>query len=210
MELYVVFVTVLNFLKFVLNLLKSHLTHILHFFPPKIELLSLAVNADFSKLNETIYENLSSSEEEEDEAAEQNANALAIPSGEGISEDDLETLQSELSKVLTPDQTEHAMKIFSGFREGATSQETENALVRNSFHFDCELYFFLIRFSVLFVFQDWFIHIGHSRRIKVSIDLENDRSNWNFQRIEWEHREHIVDAPIASDFSLDLYTSRIE
>lgn len=93
------------------------------------------MNADFSKLNETIYENLSSSKEQEDEATEQNTNSLEVASGEGISKDDLESLQNELSKVLTPTQTEHAMKIFNGFREGATSQETENALVSNCFSF---------------------------------------------------------------------------
>lgn len=48
---------------------------------------------------------------------------------EGLTENELKDLEKALLKELTPSQTKEIMKIFRGLRQGATSKETEDALV---------------------------------------------------------------------------------
>lgn len=46
-----------------------------------------------------------------------------------MTQDELTIINSELSKLLTPKQTKHAMRILQGFRENATEDEKDAALV---------------------------------------------------------------------------------
>lgn len=46
-----------------------------------------------------------------------------------ITQDVLTILNGEFSKLLTPKETKHAMRILRGFREGATENEKDGALV---------------------------------------------------------------------------------
>lgn len=48
---------------------------------------------------------------------------------DGITVDEMKEAQEKLSKVVTPEQTQHAMTILSGFRVGATEEDTEAAVV---------------------------------------------------------------------------------
>lgn len=48
---------------------------------------------------------------------------------EGLTEEELKLLENDLSKQLTPKQTQHAMSILRGLREGATPREREIAFV---------------------------------------------------------------------------------
>lgn len=50
-------------------------------------------------------------------------------SSEELSENDLKEMEAELSKVVTTEQTNHAMRILRGFRKGATESERDAALV---------------------------------------------------------------------------------
>lgn len=56
---------------------------------------------------------------------------------DGLTESDLKEMEDELTKVLTPKQKEHAMKILRSFREGAPEIESEAAVVslNEKFHF---------------------------------------------------------------------------
>lgn len=92
-----------------------------------MQLVSLAVNADTSKINRTVFEQLSKNtiEQSENEITEE----VESSSAKGITEKDLEELENLLSKQLSPTQTKHAMNIFRGFRDGASAKEKEAALV---------------------------------------------------------------------------------
>lgn len=59
---------------------------------------------------------------------EMRANADGKPS-HYLTQDGLTIINAELSKLLTPQQTKHAMKILQGFRENATANEKDAALV---------------------------------------------------------------------------------
>lgn len=88
--------------------------------------MSLAINADVSKINKTIFEQLTRKNANENEG---NSDEIDSTSPKGITENDLKELEAMLSKELTPEQTKHAINLFRGFREGATAKEKEAALV---------------------------------------------------------------------------------
>lgn len=46
-----------------------------------------------------------------------------------MTQDELTIINAELAKLLTPPQTKHAMRILQGFRENATDNEKDAALV---------------------------------------------------------------------------------
>lgn len=46
-----------------------------------------------------------------------------------MTQDELTIINAELSKLLTPEQTKHAMRILRGFRADATANEKDTALV---------------------------------------------------------------------------------
>lgn len=46
-----------------------------------------------------------------------------------MTQDELSIINAELAKLLTPPQTKHAMRILQGFRENATDNEKDAALV---------------------------------------------------------------------------------
>lgn len=86
------------------------------------------MNIDAAKINQTFFAEVSSSSEESAENTLHSGEVKKISDG-GITEDELKDIEDALSKELTPTQTKQVMKIFQGLREGATSKETENALV---------------------------------------------------------------------------------
>lgn len=90
--------------------------------------MSLAVNVDVSKINRTVFEQFSRSTEERENKI--SSDEIETTSPKGITEKDLSELEILLSKELSPTQTQHAIRIFRGFRDGASGKEKEAALVR--------------------------------------------------------------------------------
>lgn len=89
--------------------------------------MSLAVNVDASKINNTVFEQFSRNAEERENVI--SSDEVESTSPKGITEKDLKELEILLSKEMSPEKTQHAMRIFRGFREGATGKEKEAALV---------------------------------------------------------------------------------
>lgn len=50
-------------------------------------------------------------------------------SSEELTDSELKAIDDELTKIVTPEQKKHAMRIFRGFRHGATENEKGAALV---------------------------------------------------------------------------------
>lgn len=100
--------------------------HLLWHFVFQVQLVSLAIEVDASKINKTILEQFSHKNSTEKESSSEEHEST---SPKGITENDLKELEKLLSKELTPAQTKLAMDIFHGFREGATAKEKEAALV---------------------------------------------------------------------------------
>lgn len=67
---------------------------------------------------------------DEEEAKDGKENENKSKSSEELTDDDIKELQKELTKILSPAQTERVVKIFSGFRKNATSTETNTAVVK--------------------------------------------------------------------------------
>ncbi|XP_055315402.1 uncharacterized protein LOC129575592 [Sitodiplosis mosellana] len=98
-----------------------------------LNLLSLAVNADVSKLNQTLQESpfFDSSEEDDGDANEDpeqiNSN-LAQGFSKGSSHNKaLDRFKEAVSKAWTESQTKRAMELLQGFSQNATPMEKENA-----------------------------------------------------------------------------------
>ncbi|XP_055315490.1 uncharacterized protein LOC129575635 [Sitodiplosis mosellana] len=91
-----------------------------------VQLVSLALNVDVSKINKTIFEHFSQKNTNEND---NNSEEVEGTSPKGITENDLKELETILSKELAPAQTKLAIQIFHGFRQGATAREKEAALV---------------------------------------------------------------------------------
>lgn len=53
---------------------------------------------------------------------------------EGITEDEMKEAQNQLSKLMSPEQTQHAMTILRGIRVGATEQEKQSTVVSFKMH----------------------------------------------------------------------------
>lgn len=76
------------------------------------------MDVDVAKINQTIFQQTISGSEEDAE-------------DKGFTESELNEIQRSLYEKLTRPQVGHIMKILRGFRDGATSTETENALVND-------------------------------------------------------------------------------
>lgn len=102
--------------------------------------MGLAVNVDVSKINKTIFEQLS-----KHDGGHISSEEIETTSPKGITKEDLEEMEVMLSKELTHEQTKHAMRILRGFRNGASAQEKEAALV-SVCYFYCLLHSFIDEF----------------------------------------------------------------
>lgn len=98
-----------------------------------MELLSLALQGDVEdKKAIDLKQLLETSSSEEDSKSKEGGKTM-----DGLTESDLKEMEDELTKVLTPKQKQHAMKILRSFREGAPEKENEAAVVslNEKFHF---------------------------------------------------------------------------
>lgn len=87
-------------------------------------LLSIALNADFPKVNRTIFDfwfNRNSDEIDSD-SSEENYSPFVLLD---LRDSSLKKLEGMFSNVLTPSQTEEAMRILRGLGEDATTQQEE-------------------------------------------------------------------------------------
>lgn len=119
----------------------------------QINLISLAVNVDASKLNKTFFAE-SSSSEESDENQLHSGETNKLTDG-GITEGELKDIEHALLKELTPTQVKQAMIIFQGLREGASAKETEDALVSHRIQFQrtsLTYHLHLFAYSLIYLF----------------------------------------------------------
>ncbi|XP_031635628.1 uncharacterized protein LOC116348701 [Contarinia nasturtii] len=88
-------------------------------------LLSMAVNGDLAKINQTLFDfwkNRSSSEEIDSQSSDEVYSPFVL---DDLSESTLKNLEEVFSKILTPSQTEQAMTILRGLSENATTTQEE-------------------------------------------------------------------------------------
>lgn len=74
-----------------------------------------------------------------------------------MTQDELTIINAELSKLLTPEQTKHAMRILRGFRADATANEKDTALVSLE-----TLKIVWFNLTLQFSISAWFIQIRYS------------------------------------------------
>lgn len=91
----------------------------------QLKLLSITINADFSKINQTVFEQVYNVTEENRSSAEEVKGFSAM----NLTEAQLKDLENSLSKELTPIQTTRAMDILRVFCEGVTAKEIDTAVV---------------------------------------------------------------------------------
>lgn len=96
------------------------------FFLLQVELLTLAVNSTMSKEE---FKTLLDSSVENDNSNENENTTKENDSSDGLSAGDLKKIETKLLRKFTPEQTKVALDILRGFRQEATSKETETALV---------------------------------------------------------------------------------
>lgn len=103
----------------------------------QFELMSLAIqgptctertNIDFKKF-------IDSSSSEESNEIQDSKKTKEDSSSEELTDEDLNAIETELSKHVTPEQKAHAMRIFRGFRKGSTENEKNAAMVSNKIRF---------------------------------------------------------------------------
>lgn len=88
--------------------------------------MSMAVNGDFTKINQTLFEFFSNHSSGETESSDEVYSPFVL---DDLNEMTLKNLESTLSKILTPSQTEQAMSILRGLSETATSNQEEETKV---------------------------------------------------------------------------------
>lgn len=95
----------------------------------QLKLLSITINADFSKINQTVFEQVYNVTEEDKSSAEEVKGLSAM----NLTEVQLKDLENSLSKDLTPIQTKRAIDILRAFCESVTAKEVDTAVVSYQF-----------------------------------------------------------------------------
>lgn len=90
----------------------------------KLKLLSMAVQGGTCNRGKIDLKQMLQSIKNEESKSEGTGKPLKF-----MSQDALTIINGELSKLLTPNETKHAMKILRGFSESATDIEKDAALV---------------------------------------------------------------------------------
>lgn len=110
-----------------------------------MKLLSISIDADFAKINQTVSEQMYSSTD----------NTLKVEKAFSINSERLNNLENSLSKDLTPFQTKRVMDVLRALSEDGTSNQTDAIVV-------ClhdVLYFFYPSIKIIHVFTGSAIYL---------------------------------------------------